>query len=1175
MARGFMRTAGTLALLVYFTCSPLSAAASDGKATPAILMLSFDTGEKDPRGELIADLLTVRLAERFPLVERTALKKILAEHELSLRGLVQPEEVVKLGKLVGARFLVTGRVLPLAENTLLIVRLIDIETSGLRGLNLPCHGHPPPDQIVERLALALTRDLPRWQQELRTPATAPPPASSELPALSGPPITVLNFTNLGQADRRWDWLGKGLADLTIGHLASQALRVVSREQMQEMTREVALKQPRAQPSEVARALRATYCVTGQFGVEGGKLRLHATIQNTLTGKQLHTASVSGRRDDLIPLAKKLSAELVDVFKGNRPGTCNAAHLPQWTDSLPATQLLYEGIDLFDRGQYLDAWTLFRRALRQDPRYADARYWSGRMMYYLQEYHQSRLDLEDFAVEFPRHPRVGDAVMEIVNGVQLLAENPHEVLDVLAFASHLAPRAEVHNQFGTGNSSIVALYAAGLAGQILVDQGRYREAFAWYKEALGHIPVKHPLYQVTWKELFGLKLKQLRTSGELLTLPPTPNPRDWLSSEEAAQAYGPPGRKHPVNLGADVGEPLFQEFVRLTPEQPSVDFDFSQEPCVPIIRDRDTRARGSTYMRQFYSDPEHYLTQLDIEVRYRFDPKAPFRIYFMGAGLKDMNASGVLKHSLRLRGRTRVHSLWIEIVEKNATARRPTTAAILGFKVTAQFAPCKGPPGTLVLHGPSNLTPTFFLDRDQVTFAGGHGKLENVPPGPHTLTATIHNPGSAEAKLDFHLAPEETIDLALYTSVDPWQPLRENSSLWSSRRLTAPYEVFRMGPRMGAWAGLNPGHVRFFEDRQGHWLVLWGLRRDLYLIKSTDRGRTWSMARRLPPPVNTAHDEVLPTLNQDRDGRYLLAFASDRNQARYHAMYVCWSYDLVNFSAPVMVAPIPAEPLRLLQHTDGTYRAYFYAVGRGGSRALKPGTSWGMTEGDRWVVCTSSDLVHWSPPCVIARPSMGLDVTESGGRYALLTTPTIDDDIRVSWVKARFSDDGLTFSEPRQVAYQYTLTKKRGRKDELQRFRPTRIILRTQGGKMLAWIGDGGLAVLLANTGEEAWQQIGQMPDMDNGGGLGAGDYGFDKEGIYYFGVPPDSTLAQQARGFSGGRYDVENQPVFMLRHDFAWQGAPVPERMPAAAELRILKRQASGRSASLKGAGGKGAVIQP
>ena len=64
--------------------------------------------------------------------------------------------------------------------------------------------------------------------------------------------------------------------------------------------------------------------------------------------------MSGPHAELLRLQRVLSAELVDVLRGDKPGTLDPEKIPQWTDSLTATQLLYQGIELagthFDDGE---------------------------------------------------------------------------------------------------------------------------------------------------------------------------------------------------------------------------------------------------------------------------------------------------------------------------------------------------------------------------------------------------------------------------------------------------------------------------------------------------------------------------------------------------------------------------------------------------------------------------------------------------------------------------------------------------------------------------------------------------------------------------------------------------------------------------------------------------------
>ena len=394
-------------------------------------------------------------------------------------------------------------------------------------------------------------------------------------------VAVLNFENTGQGDPTWDWLGKGLADLTIGDLLNQRLAVVSREEMQELTRELKLKKQQQDPQSVARVLKAARCVYGTYRVEEGKVHLNATILDVDSGKALHSAAAQGTEAELLSLQKKLSAEVADVLRGNRPGTLDPAKLPKWTESLKASQLFYQGIDRFDRGEYLAAWGLFRRAC-QDPKYADSVYWSGRMMYYVQEYHQARVGLERFVTTHPEHPRVGEAVMEIISAAQFAANDAEEVLKVLAWVTKQAPQSEVPNQFGPGYSSKVGLYAAGLASQILRSQGKYKEALERFRAQMGLFPVDHPVYWIAWQEMFALKVNHLLAAGEVLTMPARPE-----FQPPAAPRSGPvlPQGNRPldpqtvdayggIQIGGD--EPSRQEFYPLTPEQPKQTWDCSKE-----------------------------------------------------------------------------------------------------------------------------------------------------------------------------------------------------------------------------------------------------------------------------------------------------------------------------------------------------------------------------------------------------------------------------------------------------------------------------------------------------------------------------------------------------------------------------------------------------------------------
>ncbi len=94
------------------------------QARPAIAVLDFNThgltsdwyGSFQP-GVALSDLLTDRMvnADRFNVVDRSHLSSTLSEHQLGASGEVDPQSAVTAGRLIGARYLVTGNILQLDQ----------------------------------------------------------------------------------------------------------------------------------------------------------------------------------------------------------------------------------------------------------------------------------------------------------------------------------------------------------------------------------------------------------------------------------------------------------------------------------------------------------------------------------------------------------------------------------------------------------------------------------------------------------------------------------------------------------------------------------------------------------------------------------------------------------------------------------------------------------------------------------------------------------------------------------------------------------------------------------------------------------------------------------------------------------------------------------------------------
>lgn len=103
-------------------------------AAETVCVLYFDnnTGDKswDPLKKGLADMVVSDLAglEGLTVVERSRLEDVLGELKLQRSSQFDPATAQKLGKLVGARFAVTGSISAVAPKIRIDVRLIEVES---------------------------------------------------------------------------------------------------------------------------------------------------------------------------------------------------------------------------------------------------------------------------------------------------------------------------------------------------------------------------------------------------------------------------------------------------------------------------------------------------------------------------------------------------------------------------------------------------------------------------------------------------------------------------------------------------------------------------------------------------------------------------------------------------------------------------------------------------------------------------------------------------------------------------------------------------------------------------------------------------------------------------------------------------------------------------------------
>lgn len=109
-------------------------AAAPARLTVAIL--DFETAAGADTGKQISESLAALLTDTpgVQLVDRSSMLKTLQEHELNMTGLVEADKAIQIGKLVGARILITGKAFSLGKTAYITAKVIGTETSLVEGV---------------------------------------------------------------------------------------------------------------------------------------------------------------------------------------------------------------------------------------------------------------------------------------------------------------------------------------------------------------------------------------------------------------------------------------------------------------------------------------------------------------------------------------------------------------------------------------------------------------------------------------------------------------------------------------------------------------------------------------------------------------------------------------------------------------------------------------------------------------------------------------------------------------------------------------------------------------------------------------------------------------------------------------------------------------------------------
>lgn len=136
MKRSPSRIAWMLAITAGLALPSLATA----QAKPVVAVLYFDNNSIGPDrrnyeglGKGIADLLINDMAANpnVRVVERDRVQSVLQEQAMGRTGQVDPQTAVRVGKILGAQYMITGGFMNVNGTMVLTARVIDVETSAI------------------------------------------------------------------------------------------------------------------------------------------------------------------------------------------------------------------------------------------------------------------------------------------------------------------------------------------------------------------------------------------------------------------------------------------------------------------------------------------------------------------------------------------------------------------------------------------------------------------------------------------------------------------------------------------------------------------------------------------------------------------------------------------------------------------------------------------------------------------------------------------------------------------------------------------------------------------------------------------------------------------------------------------------------------------------------------
>ncbi|HEX9283146.1 MAG TPA: CsgG/HfaB family protein [Gemmatimonadales bacterium] len=218
-----MRSRSVIALLSLVLVAPpgggLSAQGRGQDTRPGIAVLPFDNGGSygqdkenfDALQKGIAAMLISELSANpaARVVEREEIQKLLEEQNLGASGRVDPQTAAKVGRLVGARYVVLGTFIDFYGDFRVDARLVNVETSEIVKVEKDQAQRDHLFQIIQNVAARLMKDanlppLPKQASDQRLSRQIPTEALTYY-------SRALLYQDRGQRDKATEMYQKALA----------------------------------------------------------------------------------------------------------------------------------------------------------------------------------------------------------------------------------------------------------------------------------------------------------------------------------------------------------------------------------------------------------------------------------------------------------------------------------------------------------------------------------------------------------------------------------------------------------------------------------------------------------------------------------------------------------------------------------------------------------------------------------------------------------------------------------------------------------------------------------------------------------------------------------------------------------------------------------------------------